>query len=48
MIVRRGHVLEDALRRAGRDQFSPTKRIEVTTSIIIHMPMHIHSHTHMH
>ena len=29
MVVRRSHVLQDGLRRAGRDHFNPSKRIKV-------------------
>ena len=32
MVVRRGHVLQDGLKRARRDQFSPSKRIKVTVT----------------
>lgn len=30
MLVRRGHVLEDAVRRSRKDSFSPTKKIVVS------------------
>ena len=38
MVVQRGHVLQDGLKRARRDQlqFSPSKRIKVTVKFYIH------------
>lgn len=37
MVIRRGHVLEDALKRAGRALFNASKRIKVSTVVSLYV-----------